>query len=140
MQRQVVPNGVLQEGRQREKAGLGADAQRARRLPFSPNHRFALVCECKSILAGGLHWLKRAIFKVNRKTNAVCGPRRHVCKHALEYYSMGNPFRADQHQQRALLSTGVQCVRGLRFLHRKHRGPLQNTFKPTLIFHLPKCV
>lgn len=79
-------------GGRKRKAGLGANAQRARCLPFSPNHRFALVCECKSMLAGGSHRLKRAIFKVNRKTNAIRGPRRHVRRHALEYYSMGNPF------------------------------------------------
>lgn len=79
-------------GGRKRKAGLGANAQRARCLPFSPNHRFALVCECKSMLAGGSHRLKRAIFKVNRKTNAIRWPRGHVRRHALEYYSMGNPF------------------------------------------------
>lgn len=112
----------------KRKAGLGANAQRARCLPFSPNHRVALVCECKSMLAGGSHRLKRAIFKVNRKTNAIRGAketRAQTCARVLLYgQSILSRSRSTAH---SLINR--RAVRmGPSFPSQKTRGPIAKHF------------
>lgn len=55
---------------------------------------------------GWKEWFLRS----NHTTNAICGPKKHVRKHALEHYSMSNPSWADQDKQQTLLSASIQYI------------------------------
>lgn len=137
MQRQVVSNGVLEERKEekKRKAGWGPDKQRDLCLPFSLKHyRSALAYECKSIRTGGsllkthLAWQltytgERSGFKVTRQTNAICNSKKHVHKHAHQYYSVSNTSWTEQGLNCRLSYLQTYSTCGPLFPSQKH-GPI----------------